>query len=246
MKNNLNEVFAEILEKRAAEIRQGLLSRIGVEYPSSQELIDNKWYETWTIVDNGEEMTNLMLDLETFSTRPNAAIRSIGACVFDHEGVLAKFYVNIRDVVGDVDPNTVEWWASQPKEARDALEIDTKWLDDALADFTLWLPEPANQCLIWGNGADFDNVILASAFDARARALPWKFYNNRCYRTVKNLFPIAKMDRKGTKHNALDDAISQAEHLIAIRNRLFDVSTIDLFSPENTCEAISHLDDLSM
>lgn len=182
-------------------------------------------------------MHNVMLDLETWSTRSNAAIRSIGACVFDQDGILSKFYANVETFVGlDIDQNTVDWWRAQSQEAQDALEVDKKPLIIALGDFINWLPEPANQCLIWGNGSDFDNVILASSFDALRLQLPWKFYNNRCYRTVKNLFSIARKPQPTVKHNALDDAVAQAEHLIAIRNNLYSHLNIDLFNPEHTVE----------
>lgn len=43
--------------------------------------------------------------------------------------------------------------------------------------------------------------------------LPWKFWNDRCYRTVSAGFP--RRQQTGTHHNALDDAISQTKHLLA-------------------------------
>ncbi len=69
---------------------------------------------------------------------------------------------------------------------------------------------------IWGNGADFDNVILTSAYKRNDLELPWRYTNNRCYRTLKSLYPEIKLERSGTHHNALDDAISQANHLMSI------------------------------
>lgn len=187
-------------------------------------------------------MINTMLDLETWSTQTNAAIRSIGACVFDENGIREKFYRNIDDNSYSglhIDPNTVAWWSAQAREAQEALRIDCWSLDHVLSELAAWLPI-SSLSLIWGNGTDFDNTILANAYNHLDLPIPWKFYNNRCYRTIKNLFPIAPLVRAGTHHNALDDAVSQAEHLIAIRNRLFswsvvdekmDVSPIDLFNP---------------
>jgi exodeoxyribonuclease VIII len=83
----------------------------------------------------------------------------------------------------------------------------------ALQRFTLWLP---NDCKLWGNGASFDNAILANAYAALKMEQPWAFWNDRCYRTIKAMHPKQKQQHLGTHHNALDDAISQAEHLIAI------------------------------
>lgn len=66
---------------------------------------------------------------------------------------------------------------------------------------------------VWGNGADFDPVLLSSAYRAIGRPPPHKFYNVHCFRTLKNLFPVEKPARDGTHHNALDDAIHQVKHL---------------------------------
>lgn len=53
--------------------------------------------------------------------------------------------------------------------------------------------------------------------DVRAAGLeqPWAFWNDRCYRTLKARSEL-KIARTGTHHNALDDAKSQALHLITI------------------------------
>jgi len=73
---------------------------------------------------------------------------------------------------------------------------------------------------VWGNGADFDLPILAAAYKAAGGPPPWKPYNGRCYRTLKNLAPSIKLERQGTHHQALDDAVCQAKHLIKIVEHL--------------------------
>jgi hypothetical protein len=53
--------------------------------------------------------------------------------------------------------------------------------------------------------------------------VPWKFWNSRCFRTYKNL-PGAKSVRApdaGIKHNAMADALTQAQTLCAIQKALF-------------------------
>ena len=68
---------------------------------------------------------------------------------------------------------------------------------------------------LWGNGADFDNTILGSLYDAFGLRKPWSYSRNRCYRTMKNIGigPRKPQVREGIYHNALDDAITQAIHL---------------------------------
>lgn len=163
-----------------------------------------------------------MIDLETMDTAPTAAIVSIGAVQFDKSGVLDEFYA-IIDLQSSVDwgltmsPSTVQWWISQ-KNKTDTFDGDkSDLLPAVLRGFANWLPK---DCKVWGNGADFDNVILRNAYDACSIPLPWKYYNNACYRTMKNLAPTANISRIGIHHNALDDAKSQALHLISIVDML--------------------------
>ena len=175
-----------------------------------------------------DERHPVMLDLETLSTRATAAIISIGTCKFDpdanqitdtfHAVIGASGYLNDYPDPLHVDMNTVNWWRSQSPEARagsfDAVE-GTVTLLEALTQFAIWCGDVE----VWGNGSDFDNAILSHAYAAMGLQQPWKFWNNRCYRTMKNQFPQTTMTRHGTHHNALHDAISQARHLMLILKR---------------------------
>ena len=170
-------------------------------------------------------MKHVMVDLETLSTAPNAAIMSIGAVAFDPETgrVGAEFYVNIdpksaQDAGLHVDAGTVSWWFSQSNEARAHLVAPKPLpLQAALAAFQQFLMlEVEPKFTIWGNGASFDNVILSHAYEASGSPAPWRYWQDACYRTMKGLFPQVKMVREGVHHDALADARSQAKHLCAI------------------------------
>lgn len=168
---------------------------------------------------------NIMLDLETMGNGPDAAIIAIGACKFDSTGILDTYYcvVDLTSSLNaglNVDGDTILWWLKQSDDARKAIHSPTMIaikITDALKTFANWV-EKDNQedPKIWGNGASFDNVILANIYRKTGLTTPWKYYNDRCYRTLKAMHPEIKINRKGTHHNALDDAISQAEHLIEI------------------------------
>jgi len=170
-----------------------------------------------------------MIDIETMSTASNAAILSIGACEFDEFGIEENTFYNTISLEHciarglNVDGDTVKWWMSQSDEARSALFKGNVALVDALGNFKDWFPKGNVQ--VWGNGSDFDNVIVQNAFKACNGKTPWPFWMNRCFRTMKNSFPEVKLTRKGTHHNALDDAIYQAEYLIKLveKNNLGDV-----------------------
>lgn len=164
-------------------------------------------------------MKNVMLDLETMGNTPNSAIISIGAVKFDNSGLGEEFHavVDLESSVsnnGAIDASTVLWWMGQSESARNVFKQKGEHINTVLQKFSMFLG--ADDCVIWGNGAAFDNVILASAYRNSLLTVPWKFWNDRCYRTMKSLYPSIKLNRIGVLHNALDDAKSQALHLIEI------------------------------
>lgn len=161
---------------------------------------------------------DVMIDLETLSTAYNAAILSVGACKFDETGIHDKFYVNIdpqtcKDVGLVIDKETVSWWMRQKPEALKAMKSNQVPLKEGLTAFSKWYG--TKQMNTWGNGAAFDNVIIENAYIAVGMIRPWKYYYDRCFRTMKNIFPVPEeeMPREGLHHNALDDAIYQAKVL---------------------------------
>ena len=164
-------------------------------------------------------MKNVMLDLETMGTTSGSAIISIGAVEFDNNGIGREFYekINLADAVNEgltLDANTVLWWMRQSDEARKEFESGTKGLRAVLSMFAAWLDREA---LLWGNGSDFDNVLLTAAYNVCKINRPWNFRNNCCYRTIRKLYPdVVAKDTGGVKHNALEDARYQALHLIEI------------------------------
>ncbi len=182
------------------------------------------------------KMSNCMVDLETLGTRAGCTIMSIGAVMFDPESrtLGAKFYVTINRKSCAAhglheDPKTLEWWGNQSHEARkifDEVSSSNSWgLPTALNSFRHYLRDHgAERVKVWGNGADFDNAILQSAWAAAypVNNVPplWDHWDNRCYRTLKGLAPNCKMLRVGTYHHALDDAISQAHHAIDLFREL--------------------------
>lgn len=172
----------------------------------------------------------VMLDLETLGTAPGCKILSIGACVFTQYGVTEPlfFYREIKRHTGQdmlaEDPDTVIWWSEQSAEAKRGLLTDRD--DDgkvtltlALIEFHRWLQEVGgvdsrgNVLVdVWGNGSDFDNIIIRAAAKAVNVKPGWPYWGNRDYRTLKGLLPHIKAERLGTHHNALDDARTQAVH----------------------------------
>jgi exodeoxyribonuclease VIII len=170
-----------------------------------------------------------MIDLETMGVGSNPAVIAIGAVFFDNEEVSGPFHrrIPIEDAqrYGTIDGATVRWWMEQDDDARKRVMSSKKSVStiEALNDFVKYLTHNSGGRLddvkVWGNGAAFDNVILSELFK-RANMTPvWKFWNDRCYRTVKAMYPDVKMKHKGVKHDALHDATAQAKHLIKIAKK---------------------------
>ena len=168
-------------------------------------------------------MYHVMLDLETMGTSHNAPIIAIGAVEFDFKTKkLGKEFYEVIDLQSNInngavmEANTVLWWMNQSDEARKALLRKGEPLHHTLSHFYDYMTGccALKDISVWGNGAAFDNALLAAAYKRLGLPVPWNFWNDRCYRTIKALHPDIKMKREGTHHNALDDAKDQAVHLM--------------------------------
>lgn len=170
-------------------------------------------------------MPHIMLDLETMGTRPDAAIVAVGAVHFDpkEKTILDKFYkpVDLASSMrygGTVDADTVKWWLQQSEDARKEIYRRAYELPDVLTQFSLWVRfiGISDTIKMWGNGAAFDNVVLRSAYGMVEFPPPWLFRGDRCFRTVKATYSLLEKDSTGIHHNALDDAVWQAEYLMEL------------------------------
>jgi len=182
-------------------------------------------------------MNHLMIDLETMSNKPDAAIVAIGAVFFEpRTGELgAELSVTVKldsdmAVGGGVDGKTILWWMQQSTEARAAITsedaIPVKKALNELISFVTQNVENTRKLMVWGNGASFDNVILRGAFE-RCNIKPcWEWFNDLDVRTMVHLGRQLGFDPKqaipfdGERHNALADAIHQARYVSAIHQRL--------------------------
>lgn len=166
-----------------------------------------------------ERETMVMLDLETMSTASNACICSIGAVKFTVEdGISDEFYTTVdakdcKKLGLDFSKDTLEWWSKQNPAALKMLVKNTLPLAKALTNYSKWFGSKKRRQ--WGYGSAFDNVILRNAYKAVDLVSPWGYRDEMCFRTLEALFPeVARPDRTGTYHNALDDARSQTEHML--------------------------------
>lgn len=187
-------------------------------------------------------LTDIMIDLETLATSPDATVLTIGAVKFDpfgddvNEPTCQKFYVRVDidscDQLGlAVSDDTVAWWAQQSQEAQDeAFHPDNR----------VHIVEAMHQLYkfcwgakrVWSHGASFDVVICEHIFNKIQKAVPWKFWEVRCTRT---LFDIGINPERPPvlKHHALEDAWNQAVGVQNVYKRLRTASSFngELFKP---------------
>jgi DNA polymerase III epsilon subunit-like protein len=164
-------------------------------------------------------LTDIMIDLETLATSPDATILTIGAVRFDpfgddvNEPSCQKFYVRVDldscDRLGlVVNDDTVAWWAQQEQAAQDEAFNPENRIDivDAMHQLYKFCWGAKR---VWSHGAAFDVVICEHIFKKIQKAVPWAFWEVRCTRT---LFDIGINPNRPPvlKHHALEDAWNQA------------------------------------
>ena len=169
---------------------------------------------------------SLMFDLETFSKHPTAAIASIGAVVFNtQDGIIDKFYTNVSVSNGvalglKTDEDTIAWWKTQPKEVLMSMAVNPKPVKEALNEFFDFYKK-WNCESIWAWGTSFDAPIIVSSMHAScSNKEPWKYWEMKCARTLCSAFGFEPERVKGKHHNALEDAIVQAECLLKLFHAL--------------------------
>jgi len=163
----------------------------------------------------------IMVDIETMGTNADAPILAIGAVKFNtYTGTIGEeFYerITLKSNVGrPIDPDTVEWWLRQSKEAQAALTRNPRTdLKTALGKFTTFCRGAST---IWSNGPTFDEAILRDAMEQLGMQFPLKFYTSRCVRTVRDLGERlgAPRSNNALAHDALEDARAQAIDVINI------------------------------
>lgn len=173
-------------------------------------------------------MKNIMIDLETMGHNSNSAIVSIAAIPFDiNTGEIAPAFVMNIDLDSclkaglHVTAGTVWWWLAQSDKARQGIAENPSSLQSVLGLFKIFLEEHENASL-WGNSARFDLGLLENAYNILGYETPWKFWNERCLRTLSSLSPEIKksITFEGTEHNPVDDCLHQIKYCVAIMNKL--------------------------
>jgi len=162
---------------------------------------------------------DVMIDIETLSTAPDALVLSIGARQFDCVGREGPWFGEALLVVPDlvdqllmgrrVDRSTQEWWSKQDPQAATHWRTPSKafTVRTALAELHTFVRDAPR---VWARGPHFDIAILDSLYQCYGMKSPWRYNTIRDVRTycddrspIRTLPPIAISDMP--PHHPLKD-----------------------------------------
>lgn len=127
--------------------------------------------------------------------------------------------IDVEDAMryGVMSGSTFKWWLGQSDAARQKVVRGRERAEDVFNSFGSFAMKHGDNVQPWGNGSSFDIAILDHAFPRILnKPAPWKFWNVRDCRTIKELATgIVNYNDKmqGVAHTALDDAIHQAKYV---------------------------------
>lgn len=173
---------------------------------------------------------HIMIDIETLGTGDGAAIIQFGAVRFDllGDGSMSPdtFSYNVAwdsDNFGTIEPGTLQWWLDQDPTVRKRVfaQGGAISLTATLRCLSTWLGKFGTYRTVWACPPSFDLRLIRQAYERCDYAYTVPFWKERDFRTMREL--VGTQDdvpmRTGNQHNALSDAMFQAQYLINISRR---------------------------
>lgn len=182
--------------------------------------------------------SHLMTDIETLDTKETGIILSVAMMSFDptkgmdtatnrpkayHVELNTNLSIEAQERTGrTMSASTVQWWMQQDAAAQAAAFPPMQSTTGLLVQATKIFSIVRQADHLWANDPDFDYAFLRNFVEQEHRGIypiRWPFWKHRSYRTI-NAFAPPEFDKNecavGTTHNALDDAISQANVVCAL------------------------------
>jgi hypothetical protein len=169
----------------------------------------------------GEDMTDkpivdIMIDIETLSTKANGAIWEIGIAHFvpgkpETVEEICNIQFDLLDVImcgGEVDQDTIAFWRSQPKPSlKEHLSVENGLLQ---MNRVLSLYSVGNY---WANSPSFDLVMLETMCERAGTTYPWDHRSHMDMRTIRKwnrMYGLPENPMPQTAHCGSKDAFDQA------------------------------------
>ncbi len=162
-------------------------------------------------------------DVETDGPIPGEySMLSFGSAAFlPDKNIVSTFTANLSTLDGaKQDPDTVDWWKSQPLAWSKARE-DLNSPDEAMKNYCQWLKDLPGKPVFVGYPASFDFMFISWYLNKFAKENPfsylaldiktfaWVKLNRPFLEVTKSNMPEHWFDKCEKSHVALDDAIEQ-------------------------------------
>lgn len=157
---------------------------------------------------------HLMIDLETLSAEPTAAVIAIGAVTFTEDEIISQFEAQIDPVwtPGHRSVSTMDWWNKQEAGVRARMFSGRMPPDVICRRFSDYLGA-SQPSFVWANAPTFDLVIIRHFYKQAGLEFPLSHRIERCYRTLLAVAQdrgYVKPESSEGRHDALADALYQA------------------------------------
>ena len=170
---------------------------------------------------------NVFLDFETRDKVATAKVMSIGAAMVGPGlTVDSTFYANVlwqgaQQLGRTESADTVAFWKRQAPVHMELFASPAPIrLDDAYDAFAAWIASMPRAAYIWGRDQDFDCAILwhIQRWLGRGYMRNTHYTKSRAHRMLTCMYPQGELRPpfQGVKHNALDDAVYEAQWFINI------------------------------
>ena len=171
---------------------------------------------------------DLMIDIETFGTGYNGMVVQVAMAYFDRHTAQIGNSTIINIDVNDLqqygftaDEETLDFWAKQPKEIFESLQVNPFSCKDAVDNIFKFI---SYKSIIWSHST-FDVPLLSNFIQkvSESKKLPWGFRDCRDIRTLVDLsgLDLDKYNWDNEKtHNALSDVLFQIKYCTDAFNML--------------------------
>jgi len=171
------------------------------------------------------QYNDVMIDIETLDTSPDAVVLSIGAVLFNaheherwadieadkdrhfHQALNCTSQVSIGRTIS---VSTVFWWLDRSKAAQSALLNRQRFqVADVLQELNRFVYGVQN---VWANGPSFDLTILRSLYKDFEIEFELGYWQDRDYRTALTMAGMGRRKNKPEfmiEHDPIQDCIFQ-------------------------------------
>ena len=180
-------------------------------------------------------MKRVMIDLETLSTFPNAAVIAIGVVIRNDENPkhqqARSWFIDRDFVIGHEDPTTLEWWNAQDPRVKNQVFGGNQLPKEALQELNGFLksngvtPERTDDVRCYASPAMFDFPILRHQYQQLGIVPAWNWRTERCLSTmVKEIRDHFNVEipwvEPELKHHPIHDCLAQFQELDACFSEL--------------------------